>query len=104
MPTLPSVQTPLSAEEMPEAVEPADMATPLVRRKRLSWDLLLRCREVGFETRPLGVGCAAPSEQRPRLVGRETPAGQRPAMEVLLQFLGRVLLGSLRHGTDAAAK
>jgi len=87
----------LSAEQVLHPIEPADVASPLVGRERLRRDLLLRGREAGLETRAFGVRCAAPREQRASLVRCQSPARQRPAVQILLQFVLRVLPPCLRH-------
>lgn len=94
----------LAAKNVLEAVQPTDVAAPLVRRKRLRRNLLLSSGETLLEARPLFLRCPAPGKQCPRLVRCQAATGQRPAVQVFLELLLRVFGGRLRHGGALSAR
>jgi hypothetical protein len=91
------VSVALTPDGVLEAVEPADVASTLVRREPLCLNLLFGCRDTRFQRLPLIVGRALPGEQSPSLVRRQDATWQLPAPQVLLQLFRSVSLWGLGH-------
>jgi hypothetical protein len=91
------VSVALTPDGVLEAVEPADVASTLVRREPLCLNLLFGCRDTRFQRLPLIVGRALPAEQSTSLVRRQDATWQLPAPQVLLQLFRSVSLWGLGH-------
>ena len=87
----------LAAEDVLGAVEPADVAAPLVRCESLRVDLLLSRRDAFFQRWPFLIRRATPREQGTSLLGGQDATRQLPAMQILLKLFLRMGFGGLCH-------
>jgi hypothetical protein len=94
----------LAADQVFQAVEPADVSAPLVRFGARGVSLLFRRRDAGFQRSSFLLGGARPGKQRTRLVRCERGPRQLPAAQVLPKLLLRVGLRRFRHTRGRSAR
>jgi hypothetical protein len=93
----PLAERALPADEVLQAVEPADVFATPVRFRPLGINLLSGSRDTRFQRSSFLVGSSRPRKQRMGLVGCERAPWQLPAAQVLLQLVWRGRLGGLGH-------